>query len=255
MIDSGNGILPNSEEMRRDHRPYWLRSTESRFAAWWMRHFLAPQFEALGDGALVSRPWHVQVMGPGISAGRHVHIHAEKHLPVRLSTWAHPDRPQPRITIGDFALIMPGAMVNAALEIEIGEGSMLASQVMISDSDWHDRYDRTREPDTNAPVRLARNVWVGLRAIICKGVSIGENAIVGAGAVVTHDVPANTIAAGNPARQVGELDPGLTKTTRAAMFANPTALKAWAAGAAREAARGNTTLDALRALLFPKRGD
>jgi len=238
--------------MRRDHRPYWLRSTEFAFEGWWTRHFLRAQFEAFGEGARVRRPWHVQVMGPGISAGRHVQIHAERHLPVRLSTWARGDRPPPRITIGDYALIMPGVMINAALSIEIGEGSMLASQVMISDSDWHDRYDRTREPETNAPVRLAGNVWVGLRAILCKGISIGENAIIGAGAVVTHDVPADTIAAGNPARAVGTLDPDLVKTTRAAIFADPKALAAWEAAAARENATGNTTLGALRALLFPR---
>lgn len=241
--------------MRRDHRPTWLRSTEMRFAAWWTGHFLAPQFEALGEGALVPRPWHVQVMGPGISAGRHVHIHAERHLPVRLSTWAHPERPPPRITIGDYALLMPGVMLNAALAIEIGEGSMLASQVLISDSDWHDRYDRTREPETNAPVRLARNVWVGLRAIVCKGVTIGENSIVGAGSVVTRDVAANVVVAGNPAHEVGTLDPGLVKTTRAAMFADPAALRAWEIAGARAAAKGNTALGFLRALLFPNRRD
>lgn len=241
--------------MRRDHRPYWMRSTEFAFEGWWMRHFLAPQFEALGEGARVGRPWHVQVMGPGISAGRHVQMHAERHLPIRLSTWARPDRPPPRITIGNYALIMPGVMLNAALSIEIGEGSMLASQVMISDSDWHDRYDRTREPDTNAPVTLARNVWVGLRAIVCKGVTIGENSIVGAGSIVTRDVPANVVVAGNPSREVGALDPGLVKTTRAAIFADPAALRAWEAASARDAAKGNTSLDALRVLLSPTRRD
>jgi acetyltransferase-like isoleucine patch superfamily enzyme len=241
--------------MRRDHRPYWLRSTEIGFEAWWTRHFLAPQFDALGAGAFIRRPWHVEVFGPGITAARDLHLIAERTAPVRLSTWARPDRPPPRIRLGDHVLIMPGAMVNAALAIDIGDDCMLASHVMISDSDWHDRYDRTVEPETNAPITLARNVWIGLRAIICKGVTIGENSIIGAGAVVTHDVPENAIAAGNPARIVGTLDAHHAMKTRAALFADTAALHAWTVAAARAAAKGNTSLGALRALVFPRAGD
>jgi tetrahydrodipicolinate N-succinyltransferase len=132
---------------------------------------------------------------------------------------------------------------------------MLASHVMISDSDWHDRYDRTVEPETNAPITLARNVWIGLRAIICKGVSIGENAIIGAGAVVTHDVPENAIAAGNPARVVGALDAAHTMKTRAALFADTAALRAWTQATARANAKGNTSLGYLRSRLFPRTND
>lgn len=228
-----------------------MRSAEAGFEAWWTRHFLGPQFEALGEGALVRRPWNVDVFGPGISAGRHLQLHAERTARVRLSTWARPDRPPPHIRIGDYVLIMSGVMVNAALAIEIGDDCMLASQVTISDSDWHDHYDRTREPETNAPVVLERNVWVGLRAIVCKGVRIGENSIIGAGAVVTRDVPANVIAAGNPARVVSEIDPAKGMKTRAAMFVDLAAMSAWTASSARVAARGNSTYGFLRAMLFP----
>jgi acetyltransferase-like isoleucine patch superfamily enzyme len=241
--------------MRRDHRPFWIRSAEAGFEAWWTRHFLRPQFEALGAGVLVHRPWHVEVLGPGISAGRHLHLHAAAASPTRFSTWAHPDRARPRIAIGDHVLIMPGVMLNAALSIEIGDDCMLASHVWMSDSDWHDAYDRTREPDTNAPIILEQNVWVGLRAIVCKGLKIGANSIIGAGSVVTRDVPPNMIAAGNPARIVGELDAGHDKKTRAAMFADPAALCAWTRSAALASARGSTSWDFARAMFFPSSKD
>lgn len=58
-----------------------------------------------------------------------------------------------------------------------------------------------------APIRIGNKAWVGMNAIILKGVSIGEGAVVGAGAVVTHDVPAWTVVAGNPARVVKKLTP------------------------------------------------
>jgi acetyltransferase-like isoleucine patch superfamily enzyme len=232
-----------------------MRSTEIGFEAWWTRHFLAPQFDALGAGALIRRPWHVEVFGPGIAAGRDLHLMAERAAPVRLSTWARPDRPPPRIRLGDHVLIMPGVMLNAALAIDIGDDCMLASHVMISDSDWHDHYDRTKEPETNAPITLARNVWIGLRTIVCKGVAIGENAIIGAGSVVTHNVPENAIAAGNPARIVGTLDVAHAMKTRAALFTDTASLQAWMQATARAAAKGNTTLGALRAALMPQRED
>ncbi len=60
------------------------------------------------------------------------------------------------------------------------------------------------EPDTGrysrGVVRLCRNAYVGCRSVICKPVTIGENAIVGAGSIVTKDIPANEVWAGNPAR-------------------------------------------------------
>lgn len=60
-------------------------------------------------------------------------------------------------------------------------------------------------PEDASPVKIEDNVWIGARATILKGVTLGFNSVIGTGAVVTKDVPPNTIVAGNPARQVGEL--------------------------------------------------
>ena len=71
------------------------------------------------------------------------------------------------------------------------------------------------------PNLLADNVWIGDGAIICKGVEIGANTIVGAGAVVTKSLPANVIAAGNPAKVVRELDPHAPMRRRCDLLSQP----------------------------------
>ena len=94
----------------------------------------------------------------------------------------------------------------AAEKIEIGDACMIAHGAYISDADWHGIYDRAEPVGKTKPIILEDNVWIGDSAIICKGVTIGANSIIGAGAVVTKNVPANSVYAGNPARLVKKLD-------------------------------------------------
>ena len=88
----------------------------------------------------------------------------------------------------------------AAEKIQIGDACMIAHGAYISDADWHGIYDRAQPVGKTKPVILEDNVWIGDSAIICKGVTIGKNSIIGAGAVVLNDVGENEVVVGNPAR-------------------------------------------------------
>ena len=125
-------------------------------------------------------------------------------------------------TVGDFTLLN-GALVMAEERIEIGSHCLISWNVGIADSDFHPLAPAQRIIDAHAlapffkdrpprptlrtaPVIIADNVWIGMNAVILKGVSIGENSVVAAGAVVTKSVPANVVVAGNPAVVTKQLD-------------------------------------------------
>ncbi len=101
-------------------------------------------------------------------------------------------------------------------EIEIGDFCQFASSSLISDTDFHpvDPHQRMLQMKkeqfsfdsvNKKKIKIGNNVWVGWGAIILKGVTIGENSIIAAGAVVVSDVPANVIAGGNPAKIIKQL--------------------------------------------------
>ena len=103
---------------------------------------------------------------------------------------------------------LSGVSICAAQRVEIGEGTFVGADAIIFDNDFHAPVGEWGwggiATDNPRPVIIGRGVFIGARAIILKGVTIGDRAIIGAGAVVTKDVPARAIAAGNPARIVSE---------------------------------------------------
>ena len=174
--------------MRDDHRPYALKILQGKIEAAWVHHFIKPQLETLGHHSMIMKPWNLKLYGRGISLGTSVHIITAADRTVRLTTWAMNEH-QGQIDIADAVLICPGVRIDSACQVSIGESTMLAAGAYITDADWHDVYDRTQPIGQTAPVTLERNVWVGDGAIVCKGVRIGENSIIGAGSVVTKDIP------------------------------------------------------------------
>lgn len=102
-----------------------------------------------------------------------------------------------------------GVRVGCRRSVEIGKWCIFAD-ARVTDNDAHsvypDRWDRDAPVDAS-PVVIEDNVWVCLAAIILKGVRIGYNSVVAAGAVVTNDVPPNSVVAGNPARIVKQFTP------------------------------------------------
>ena len=122
--------------------------------------------------------------------------------PVILSTW----QSGAVLEIGDrFA--MTGGTVCAAERITIGQDVTVGANTTIVDSDFHplDRDQRRLHPRraTTSPVLIQDGVFIGVQSLILKGVTLGQGCVVGAGSVVTRDVPAGLIVAGNPAQPVG----------------------------------------------------
>jgi acetyltransferase-like isoleucine patch superfamily enzyme len=239
--------------MRKDHRPYLLKRALSKFQRFYTEHFLRPHFESLGKAPTVINPWYVEAFGSPIDIGDYVSIVAASDNRVRLSVWS--DRQvSGQIRIGNYSLLCPGVRISSAAKVIIGENCMLASGVYVTDSDWHDIYNRLALGKTEA-VDIADNVWIGDSAIICKGLSIGENSIIGAGAVVVHSIPANCIAAGNPAQVVKHLDPTASFTTRKQLFFKTADLFAEIDQLDRQLLQENTLLRWLRYVFFPAKGD
>jgi len=143
----------------------------------------------------------------------------------------------------------------AATSVTLGDGCMTAQNVSISDSDWHDLYDRSLPIGKTQAVTIGNNVWIGDSAIIGKGVAIGDNAIIGAGSVVVKNIPANAIAAGNPAAVIKYLDPDKSLKTRTQWLSDPAKLAGDFEIIDRKLMKGNTLAGWFRSLLFPRRGD
>jgi acetyltransferase-like isoleucine patch superfamily enzyme len=240
--------------MRWDHRPLYLRRARGALDGFYARRFLHPHFDAIGEGCTFGLPYFVQVMGPNISLGNHVHVGAVLDNPTRLTVW--PIEPGlGRIHIGDYAVINPGARISAGVSIELGKNALLASNVYITDADWHGHYDRVYSRGGSGKVVIEDNVWLGEGVLVGKAVRIGKNSIVGAGSIVLRDVPDNCIAAGNPARVVRELDPNGVFVSRSHVLADPEKYRRDAEALERELTRHNTLRGFLRYVLSPRNTD
>lgn len=183
-------------------------------ADWW--HEPIPPNIDFGDGfycesAQVFR--HLKSKAPhAVRIGNHVSVYAGCSFAVG---------PNGSCTIGDFTLLN-GALIMAEERIEIGSHCLISWNVGVADSDFHPLEPAQRLIDSQAlapffkdrpvrpklataPVKISDNVWIGMNAVILKGVAIGENSVVAAGAVVTKSVAPNVVVAGNPAQVVRQL--------------------------------------------------
>ena len=240
--------------MRRDHRPYALKRIDLAFQKWYAGYFLGPHFERLGHGCTFMKPWHVEVFGSAVSLGDYATVIATPDRKVRLTVWSELERGG-RIAIGEYALICPGVRISAATEITVGDSCMLAQGVYVTDADWHGVYDRSLAIGNSAPVVIEDNVWIGDSAIVCKGVHIGKNSIIGAGSVVVKDIPDNAIAGGNPASVLRYLEEGRTFRTRADWLADPEALAGQFETIDRHLMRENSWSGWIRSRVRPRKLD
>ena len=131
---------------------------------------LKEMFEGIGEGCYIEPPFHANLGGTNVTFGSYVY--ANFNLTLVDDT---------KITVGDRTMIGPNVTIATAC---------------------HPISPALREAGLqyNLPVKIGRNVWIGTGAIILPGVTVGDNSVIGAGSVVTKDVPSNVVAVGNPCR-------------------------------------------------------
>lgn len=131
---------------------------------------------------------------------------------VRLEVWK-----DARLAIGSGTFLNRNTEVVAVQSVSIGEDCMIARDVLIMDSDQHEVPGKDLQ---KAPVVIEDRVWIGARAIVLKGVTIGHDSVIGAGAIVTKSVPPRSVVVGTAARIIRTLpededatSPGGSKAT------------------------------------------
>jgi acetyltransferase-like isoleucine patch superfamily enzyme len=119
-------------------------------------------------------------------------------------------RPGAQLCIGT-GVRMSGTTICAVQQVTVGDRCVIGADAIIADTDFHalDAALRSSPADAShaatSPVTIGSDVFIGGRSIILKGVQIGQGAVIGAGSIVTKDVPEWNIVAGNPARSVGSV--------------------------------------------------
>jgi acetyltransferase-like isoleucine patch superfamily enzyme len=149
----------------------------------------------------------VRVWGsPWVSNQGQLYIGDRVRLSSSISTLELGVGPEGTLEIGDRVLINHGTSIGATKLVRIGERCNIGSQVILMDNSFHeiDPERRDQQPEA-APVILEHNVWLAARVIVLPGVTIGQNSVIGAGSVVTRDIPPDVLAAGVPAKVVRSL--------------------------------------------------
>lgn len=151
--------------------------------------------------------------GSRINVGAHSHIRGE------LLLFGHGGR----ISVGEYCYIGEQTRLWSGAEIKIGDRVLVAHHVTIMDNTTHPmnaqaRHTQFRQIITTGqprdidlgdrPVTIEDDAWIGCQCVIMRGVTIGAGAVVAAGSIVTRDVPAGMVVAGNPARVIRSVEEG-----------------------------------------------
>jgi maltose O-acetyltransferase len=201
----GNNILKN---LRMPSSYFWPLKFLLSFLRI-IRFYLA----ALWYGGRCEIGKNVRVKSPALFQGQgNLIIHDQVTLGydlaggINLPIILQPREPQSIIQIGRRTALMNGCEFIALTAIIVGADCRIGPHTLIYDADFHGLApDRRNEAGKTAAVLLEDNVWIGSRSLILKGVSIGRDAVIAAGSVVTKSVLAGAIVAGNPAKQVGSV--------------------------------------------------
>jgi len=138
-------------------------------------HLLSKMFAEIGENCYIEPPLHANWAGKNVHFGKNVYA----NFNLTLVDDTH-------IYVGDYTMFAPNVVVTTA-------GHPVDPEL------------RERVYQFNLPVHIGRNVWIGAGAVILPGITIGDNSVIGAGSIVTKDIPSNCVAYGNPCRVVREI--------------------------------------------------
>lgn len=143
---------------------------------------------------------------PAVAARGRIVVGDRTQLVSTVATLELVAEPGAVLEIGERSLINFGCSIVAQERVTIGPRSLIGPYCMIMDTGFHrvepDRRLETPEP---RPITIGENVWLGARVVVLPGVTIGDDAVVGIGSIVTRDVPPRTVVAGVPAEVVRTL--------------------------------------------------
>lgn len=172
--------------------------------------WISNDLKKIGENFFVASPLYLSG-GKNISIGNNVDF--DQRLRLDAIDEFLGDRFTPQITIGNNVSIQKDCHIGAVNKIVIGNNVLFASKVYVSDH-FHGEITREsllippahRKIYSKGPVIIEDNVWLGEGVVVLPGVTIGENSIIGANAVVTKSIPKNCVAGGNPARIIREIN-------------------------------------------------
>lgn len=116
---------------------------------------------------------------------------------------------KPELIIGDDSVVNYMSGISVEQRVEIGNNCVIAGETMIFDNNSHSIYytnNRKMGKEDVAPIKIEDHVWIGMRSMILKGVTIGKGSVVASCSVVTSDVPPMTLVGGNPARIIKKIE-------------------------------------------------
>lgn len=184
-----------------------MKSVVLKILRLWSRLHLRRKGVQCADTVVCNGVPYIRRKGSGIiSLGPDVTINAS-----RWGNWlGTPGSTVLSVEDGAKLILKSGAGISSShivanARIEIGERSLVGAGCLICDSDMHEVPLGSGKPVAKAPIIIGKDVFIGARCIILKGVTIGDGAVVGAGSVVSKDVPAGVLVAGNPATVIRPL--------------------------------------------------
>lgn len=183
---SEEGVRRELSRRVAEARFWWAYGKQRANAEWHLRHATVG-----AQATILGRPI---VQASDLVIGDHFKIWSG-YRRTMVSGWG-------RIRIGDRVFINSGVVLFSVLEVTVGDDVAIANEAYIMDTDSHGVEGRKVR---DAPVHIGNGTWIGARAIVLPGVTIGSRCLVAAGAVVSRDMPDDTLVAGNPARVVREL--------------------------------------------------